>query len=76
MARSLCPDRERASIAVIAAVIILFSTASLAQIGAIVLGGAAGLWLCRGAQRRRGRACRMPVSRRAGVVALVAFSSS
>src|SRR5579872_3506359 len=29
MARSLCPDRQRASIAAIAAVIILFSTASL-----------------------------------------------
>src|ERR1700756_2759712 len=36
MARSLCPDRERASIAVVAAVIILFSTASLAQIAAIL----------------------------------------
>jgi hypothetical protein len=28
MARNLCPDRERASIAVVAALIILFSTAS------------------------------------------------
>lgn len=41
MARNLCPDRERASIAVIAALIILFSTASIAQIGAIVLSGLA-----------------------------------
>jgi chromate transport protein ChrA len=47
MARNLCPDRERASIAVVAALIILFSMASIAQIGAIVLGGLAGLWLCR-----------------------------
>jgi len=47
MARNLCPDRERASIAVVAALIILFSTASIAQIGVIVLGGLAGLWLCR-----------------------------
>ncbi|MBR0731097.1 chromate efflux transporter [Bradyrhizobium japonicum] len=47
MARNLCPDRERASIAVAAALIILFSTASIAQIGAIVLGGLAGWWLCR-----------------------------
>ena len=36
MARNLCPDRERASIAVVAALIILFSTSSVAQIGAIV----------------------------------------
>ena len=35
MARTLCPDRERASIAVVAALIILFSTSSVAQIGAI-----------------------------------------
>ena len=73
MARSLCPDRERASIAVIAAVIILFSTASLAQIGAIVLGGVAGLWLCRGAPVPEGGHVSMPVSRRAGICALVAF---
>src|ERR1700751_1079667 len=43
MARSLCPDRERASIAVLAALIILFSASSAAQIGAIAAGGLAGL---------------------------------
>src|SRR5215467_7674878 len=48
MARSLCPDRERASIAAVACVIILFSTASVSQIAAILLGALAGLWLCRG----------------------------
>ncbi len=31
MARTLCPDRERASIAVVVAVIILFSSSSVAQ---------------------------------------------
>ena len=73
MARSLCPDRQRASIAAVAAVIILFSTASIAQIGAIVLGGVAGLWLCRGAPPPEGGHLNMPVSRRAGLAALVAF---
>jgi chromate transporter len=73
MARSLCPDRQRASIALVAAVIILFSTASLAQIGAIVLGGVAGLWLCRGAPAPEGGHVSMPVSRRAGLAALVVF---
>jgi chromate transporter len=73
MARSLCPDRERASIAVIAAVMILFSTASIAQIGAIALGGIAGLWLCRGAPVGGGGHVSMPVSRRAGLAALVVF---
>ncbi len=73
MARSLCPDRQRASIAALAAVIILFSTASIAQIVAIVLGGVAGLWLCRGAPPPEGGHISMPVSRRAGLAALIAF---
>src|SRR5450756_1569908 len=47
MARTLAPDRERASIATIAALIILFSSASVAQIGAIAFGGISGLWFCR-----------------------------
>src|SRR5262245_34284482 len=47
MARSLCPDRQRASIAVISALIILFSSSSVAQIGAITLGGILGFLLCR-----------------------------
>ena len=38
MARSLCPDRERASIATAAALLILFSTSSVVQLAAIVLG--------------------------------------
>jgi len=50
MARTLRPDRERALIALVAALIILFSGSPLAQIGSIVLGGLAGLWLCRGKQ--------------------------
>jgi chromate transporter len=73
MARSLCPDRERASIAALAAVLILFSTASLAQIGAILLGGIAGLWLCRGAPPVTQGHMPVPVSRKAGVVALTLF---
>jgi len=73
MARTLCPDRERASIAAIAALIILFSGTSLAQIGAIAFGALAGLWLCRsGAPSASGHAV-VPVSRRAGVAALIVF---
>jgi chromate transporter len=73
MARALCPDRERASIAVVAALIILFSTSSFAQIGAILLGGVAGLWLCRSAQPIAAGHLPMPVSRKAGFAALTAF---
>ena len=67
MARVLCPDRERASIAVAAALIILlFSTSPVAQIAAIALGGVAGLWLCRAERLRQQPAispcrCRAPL---------------
>ena len=73
MARTLCPDRERASIAVAAALIILFITSSIAQVGAIVFGGLAGLWLCRGAPANPGGHVAIPVSRAAGAIALCVF---
>jgi chromate transporter len=73
MARTLCPDRDRASVAVVAALIILFSASSIAQIGAILFGGVAGLWLCRRAPAVAAGHITMPVSRTAGVVALMAF---
>jgi chromate transporter len=73
MARSLCPDRERASIAAVAALLILFSTSSVVQLAAIVLGGVAGLLLCRDAPPAAGGHVAMPVSRQAGIIALGAF---
>jgi chromate transporter len=75
MARTLCPDRERASIAVVAALVILLSSASVAQIGAIVFGGMAGLWFCRAPAATPSDQGHMsvPVSRRAGLLALVVF---
>ncbi|MGX7345287.1 chromate transporter [Acetobacter pasteurianus] len=50
MVRTLCPDRMRASIAVTVALTVLFATSPFAQIAAIILGGIAGLWLCRSPQ--------------------------
>jgi chromate transporter len=77
MARTLCPDRERASIAAIASLIILFSGTSIAQIGAIVFGAVAGLWLCRNGQSSEpghdpGHVV-VPVSRKVGIAALIVF---
>ena len=75
MARTLAPDRERASIAVIAALIILFSSASVAQMGAIAFGGVAGLWLCRAAlpaSSDEGHIS-IPVSRTLGLLCLAVF---
>jgi chromate transporter len=75
MARTLCPDRERASIAVLAALIILLSSSSVAQIGGIALGGIAGLWLCRAAppETKVEGHMSVPVSRPIGLLALAAF---
>ena len=73
MARNLCPDRERASIAVVAALIILFSTSSIAQVAAIVLGGLAGLWLCRSEATAPSGHVELPVSRTVGLACLAGF---
>jgi len=73
MARTLCPDRERASIAVAAALIVLFSGSSLSQIGSILLGGVVGLWLCRAAPPAEDGHFTVPISRGAGLAALIAF---
>jgi chromate transporter len=73
MARTLCPDRERASIAVVAALIILFSTSSVAQIAAIFLGGLLGWRFCAGASGTSTGHLALPVSSRVGIAALTAF---
>ncbi len=73
MSRTLCPDRTRASIATVVALIILFSSSSAAQIGAILLGGVAGLWLCRGTTESATGHIEIPISHKAGAIALSAF---
>jgi chromate transporter len=73
MARTLCPDRPRAAVALAAALIVLFADAAVAQIGAILAGGLAGLWFCRAESAPTTGRLALPVSRRAGAVALSAF---
>jgi chromate transporter len=73
MGRSLCPDRQRASIALIAASIVLFSASSAAQIAAILLGGLAGLWLCRTAAFPTAAPVAVPVSQCVGWISLAMF---
>ncbi|MDP5228669.1 MULTISPECIES: chromate efflux transporter [Arthrobacter] len=80
MARTLTPDRQRASIAVLATTAVLLfagsmASASAAQIGAIVLGAVAGLRFCRNDDGgAAGGTLRFPVRRRTGVVALLLFA--
>jgi chromate transporter len=74
MSRALCPDWQRVLIALTAALFILLCAVSLAQLGAILLGGIAGLWLCRTATPVAMSSIIVPVSRRAGLISLTVFS--
>src|SRR3984957_4283640 len=67
MARTLCPDRRRASIAAVTTVLALYSSSSISQISAILLGGIAGLLLCRTSAPVSAAPMAVPVSRRVGI---------
>lgn len=73
MARTLCPDRSRQTIALAAVLMVVLIGGATGQLGAILLGGLAGLWLCRDTPGAPGEALHFPVSRQAGIVALVLF---
>jgi chromate transporter len=73
MMRTLAPDRERATLAVVAAALVLAVPSALGQVGAILLGGVAGLLLFRNAAPTDHVALPHAVSRTAGVLALVLF---
>ncbi len=74
MARTLCPDRQRASIAALAMVTMLLSNSSGSQIAVIVFGGLAGLWICRTSASRAAPPVAVRVSRRVGLAALALFT--
>lgn len=73
MARTLAPDRARASIALAAVLIVVFAAGSMGQIAAIVLGGLAGLWLCRGGAAPTTGHLTFAVPKRIGAAALALF---
>jgi chromate transporter len=73
MARTLCPDRQRASIACVAALLILLSNSPRLQMGAILTGGIAGFWLCRTPMPASTATLGTAVSRRAGIAALTTY---
>jgi chromate transporter len=73
MARTLCPDRERASVAAVAALIVLLSTSSFSQLAAILFGAVAGAVLCRHPGAVRAEHAPIKVSHGVGVTALIAF---
>lgn len=73
MARTLTPDKERAGIALAAVLIVVFFAGSVGQVAAIVVGGLAGLWLCRNAATTTPAHLAFPVSRPVGFVCLALF---
>ncbi|WFE75966.1 chromate efflux transporter [Roseinatronobacter sp. S2] len=73
MARNLCPDRERATIAVAAVAVLAFVPGPFGMVGAIFLGAMAGLVLGRGAGMPASGNVQMPVSRKVALSALVVF---
>jgi chromate transporter len=73
MARTLAPDRMRATLAVATAAIVLLSPSAWAQIAAIVLGGLAGVALLRDGASDAHAVLPVGVSRTAGVAMLVLF---
>ncbi len=74
MARTLAPDIQRAAIAIVAAIVLAFSSAALAQAGAIVGGGIAGYFLCRAAPVTTPAQLKVPVSRTVAFVCLALFA--
>lgn len=73
MARTLTPDKRRASIAVVAAVAAILLAGSVGQIVAIVLGAVAGVLFCRDLTSVGG-ALRFPVRRSVGIACLIVFA--
>jgi len=73
MARTLAPDRARATLAVVAAIIALGAPSSWGQIGAIVLGGIVGALLLHSGEEIAPAALPLSVSRALGALLLAVF---
>jgi chromate transporter len=73
MARTLCPDRERATIAVVAALAALTSQTAVSQVLIIVVAGLIGWRLLRGGVLPAAPPIHVPVGRQASLVAWVLF---
>ncbi len=73
MMRTLTTDRTRATIAVIAAAVILLSGRPSCQLAAIALGGVLGFVFCRNAQTESSGHLRIPISRSVAVASFLVF---
>ncbi len=73
MARNLCPDKERAAIAVVAVAMLAFLPGVIGMVGAIIVGAALGIALSRGTGPPVGGHITMPVTRGIAGSALLIF---
>jgi chromate transporter len=73
MARTLAPDRERATIALAAVLILVFVPTALGQVAAIAAGAVAGTLWCRRVDQRAAGHLPVSISRRAGLLLLALF---
>ena len=73
MIRSLAPDRERATLAVAAAAIVLAMPSAWGQIGAIMLGGVVGIFLLKNNAPVNHVSLPLSVSRWTGASLLILF---
>lgn len=74
MARSLCPDRGRATLAILAALLSLLLPSAFGQVAAIVITGLLAWWKLDVAQTGAAQAHEYPVSRKVGMAALLLFA--
>ncbi len=74
MARNLCPDRPRASLAVAAALLVLAVPSAIGQIGAILAGGAIGWRFLPPTTAASIAPIKIAISRNLGVVSLALFA--
>ncbi|CAM3226037.1 chromate efflux transporter [Sphingomonas zeae] len=75
MARSLTPDLRRVTIAVAAALVLGLWGGATGQVAAIVIGGVAGLFLCRDLAASPAEGLPTRVSRRVGMTSLTLFGA-
>ena len=73
MARSLCPDRERATIAILASIVTLAWPTAVGQLSSIAIAGAVGLIIFPGTAASSLSHMRFPVGKRTGIAAWIIF---
>lgn len=73
MARSLCPDRERATIAVLASIVTLAWPTALGQLSSITVAGIVGWMIFPGSVASPVSHMRFPIGRKTGVAAWILF---